>query len=120
MTICEFMNGVLFMRSDTVNGLNVVKTCKFSGQNDEISKLSGFNRKKYKFNDQNDENVQVQWAGSVLCLLVNYTRAPILKRNHMPPSHRSYKRDKVYFSLKDTDGLTYAPKLIFGSIILKN
>ena len=39
------MKGVLFTRSDTVNGLNVVKKCKFSGQNDEISKLSGLNEK---------------------------------------------------------------------------
>ena len=45
MTICEFMKGVLFTRSDTVNGLNVVKTYKFSGQNDEISKLSGLDGK---------------------------------------------------------------------------
>ena len=45
MTICEFMKGVLFTRSDTVNGLNVVKTCKFSGQNDENNKLSGLNGK---------------------------------------------------------------------------
>ena len=45
MTICEFMKGVLFTRFDTVNGLNIVKTCKFSSHNDEISKLSGLNGK---------------------------------------------------------------------------
>ena len=63
------MNGVLFTRSDTVNGLNVVKTCKLSNQNDENNKLSGLNEKKCKFRGQNDKNVQVQWTVYVLCLL---------------------------------------------------